>query len=736
MLPRYRPLIVALILLFIGFGPPQADAQAQGAVSGRVTEAESGAPLPGANVVVEDARLGVSTDRNGRFELRNVPEGSQTLIVSFIGFENAEVTVDVQAGTTVEQNVELASKLLQSGEVIVTGLREGQVRAMNQKKQALQVMDVLSADAIGKLPDQNVAEAVQRLPGVSIRTDRGEGRFVRIRGTSSELNNVTLNGGTLASTASSRATALDLVPANMISGVEVVKAVTPDMEANAVGGTLNINTLTAFDRADTFASGTVSGLVQPEVVEFGKREPRYRANATAGTQFGADNQFGIVASVSASRRDFTVSTLDPDTWVLNEETGFLFPNELESQAEENERERYGANLNLDYQPSAQTQLYVRSLFTRRIENEINTESELTFEGDLVNQTERTGQFTRGSVELDLAPSEQTDDLYSFSLGGEQQIGAVALSVDGTYTRGDSEFGGPDLTFETPGGGDGDPRASASYNTKPYFFEITPDNPAFVADPANYALRTVQLESRDIIEDTYVASTDIRWNTELGSAEGYVKVGGKIQARDKTVDESEINYDPTDQAPSLAEFAISPLDVFQPNGIFYVSGDVQAGAEYVRNNFDDESQFVFLADDTAEDEAEGDSDNEETIYAGYGMASFDIGRLNILGGVRIEHTARGGDPLPTRRRRRLFGRRPDEGNRDEWLHECAAVAPPALRRYPGSHPARLVVKHHRPARLRPAGQFRGGRNRRNHPDQHLARQSGSGAFHRDELRPCR
>ena len=109
-----------------------------------------------------------------------------------------------------------------------------------QERQAATVMDVVSADEIGTLPDQNVAEAVQRVPGVFMETSRGEGRTVSIRGVAPNLNNVTLNGQPLASTATDRATALDLLPASMVSSIEVIKAVTPDMDANTIGGTVNL----------------------------------------------------------------------------------------------------------------------------------------------------------------------------------------------------------------------------------------------------------------------------------------------------------------------------------------------------------------------------------------------------------------------------------------------------------------------------------------------------------------
>jgi outer membrane cobalamin receptor len=222
-MPDYYNVLFALCTLLVGgllLSPP-ASAQTTGTIEGRVVDAEDGAPLPGANVVVEGTSLGTSTNESGRFTLSGVPTGSQTVRISFVSYEDTEKTVDVDSGRRATLTVRLQSQVTEAGEVVVTGIRESQMRSVNQKKQAPNVVDALSADDIGNLPEKNVAEAVQRLPGIVLKNDRTEGRFVSIRGGASNLNNVTLNGNALASTAGSRATALDLLPAEMVSNVEV-----------------------------------------------------------------------------------------------------------------------------------------------------------------------------------------------------------------------------------------------------------------------------------------------------------------------------------------------------------------------------------------------------------------------------------------------------------------------------------------------------------------------------------
>ncbi|WP_103027669.1 TonB-dependent receptor [Salinibacter altiplanensis] len=657
---RYHTFFVFAAALLFVISAAGAHAQSTGTIQGRVVEAGDETSLPGANVLVQGTSIGTSTDGDGRYEVRGVPAGEQTLTVSFVGFENRSKTVTVEAGQTTTVDFDVSSATLTSGELVVTGLREGQVRSTNQKKQALEVVDVLSATEAGKLPDGNVAESLQRLPGVSIKTDRGEGRFVRVRGTSSNLNNVSLNGSTVASSAGSRATALDLLPSSMISSVEVTKAIRPDMEANAVGGTVNINTLTAFDRRGTFLDVNLTNLQQPDVMEFSDDQFRYEGSATGGTTFGAENQFGIVASLSASRRDFNVSILDPDEWrqdsnLANNETGgntsFAYPNELETQAEDNERDRISGSLNFDWRPTSQTNLYMRALGTERSETLKNNESELTFapEDDPIQTSSTTGRFPRGSVELDVARDDGDNRLYSLTLGGDQTFGDVKWSVNSSYSRGRKDLTRYDHTWETPNVSedkDGDPRAAASYDTGPFFFKLTPENPDYVANPENYTLRTAQLESEDVTENTYNVSTDLRWNTSLAGAEGYLKAGGKFLQRDKVVDFEEVVFDTTatSPAPTLAPFSRGrAISSSQPNGIFFTTGLVEEVTRFTNENLASRNDFnsdLFALDEeeTAEESAENDSDNGENIYAGYAMGEFTAGNLTVLGGLRIEHTA--------------------------------------------------------------------------------------------------
>ena len=328
----------------------------QGVIEGYVYEESTGDPLPGANIVIEGTTQGAASGANGFYRINNVDAGTWQLLISSIGYSPSNVSVSVSSDAVTRQDFYLQITALELDGVLVTGLRRGQVLSVNEKRQSLSVIDVVSADEIGKLPDINVAESAQRVPGVTIRTDRGEGRFVSIRGTPPNRNNVTFNGQAMASSAGTRATALDLVPSEMVSTIEVSKAITPDMDANALGGSVNINTLTAFDRPGRFLQVSFNGMEHQLSTNFGGERFPFRSSLTAGTRFGANNGWGIVVSGTASRRDFNTAIASPTDWVELDDGNFA-PEEYEREVEDNNRVRYSVNTNLDFRPTQQTSLF-------------------------------------------------------------------------------------------------------------------------------------------------------------------------------------------------------------------------------------------------------------------------------------------------------------------------------------------------------------------------------------------
>ena len=235
-----------LVMCLFAILPGMLFAQGTGTVKGRVLDALTNESLPSANIVIEDPFLGTITDLNGDYVLNNVPVGTQTIKVSYMGYQEQEFTVNVTAGETQTMDVSLEVLSIMGEEIVVTAQVYGQRAAINQQFSSLTVKNVVSSEKIEELPDANAAEAIGRLPGISLKRNSGEANQIVIRGLSPKYNNVTIEGIRMSSTSDfDRSVDLSLVQSELLSGIEVTKSLTPDMDADALGGTVNLRLLEA-----------------------------------------------------------------------------------------------------------------------------------------------------------------------------------------------------------------------------------------------------------------------------------------------------------------------------------------------------------------------------------------------------------------------------------------------------------------------------------------------------------
>ena len=240
---KLKPVALAMAMLLA----PHTVAQAA-VVTGIIKD--DGNVLPGATVRVIGTEITTSTNYKGEFEILKLPAGQYQLEVEYLGYEKQQIDIQVAD----DELKSLGTVLLNTPsnaieEIVVLGqILRGEMAASNIQKSSKKIMNVISSDGIGKLPDRNAAEAVQRVPGVSIERDQGEGRFVAVRGLPSHWSSSTVNGSRLPTAeqeTSHRGTAFDFFPSEMIEFVEVTKALTPDMEGDAIGGNVNFITRTA-----------------------------------------------------------------------------------------------------------------------------------------------------------------------------------------------------------------------------------------------------------------------------------------------------------------------------------------------------------------------------------------------------------------------------------------------------------------------------------------------------------
>lgn len=212
-----------------------------GSIRGRIVDS-SKQILPGASVFIEKLQSGVISDVNGFYTFPNLSPDTYTLKISYIGYSPVEIQITIPYGKTIERNI-VMEEGVELQEVVIGGALQGQRRAIASQKNHLGITNVVSADQVGKFPDSNIGDALKRISGINVQYDQGEARFGQVRGTSADLSSVTINGNRIPSAeGDTRNVQLDLIPADMVQTVEVNKVVTPDMDGDAIGGSVNLKT--------------------------------------------------------------------------------------------------------------------------------------------------------------------------------------------------------------------------------------------------------------------------------------------------------------------------------------------------------------------------------------------------------------------------------------------------------------------------------------------------------------
>ncbi|HSN73119.1 MAG TPA: TonB-dependent receptor [Steroidobacteraceae bacterium] len=599
-------------------------------VSGRVIDGATGRPLPGAIVRIEGAAGRVVADRSGRFRLRDLPDSDVALIVSSIGYEDVRLVVGPTAADEVRSIALSATSTTE--ELIVTGFRAAQANALQAKRIADVIKDQITANDVGKLPDQNAAEALQRVPGVSITIDQGEGRYVTVRGVDPSYNNVTIDGQIIGvPEGDSRRIALDTIPSDLLSKLEVVKTVTPDMDGNAIGGAVNIVTPSAFDTAE--------GSFFKAEAEYGyydlNGESPYGAALSWGSTFGGDDQFGIVLSGSYSFREYASENVQGNIW--EEEGDYFIPEELVLRDYSLERERSGIVANFEWRPSEDVQLYFRNLFNRFEDTEERLQTIYDYRnGDLIDQTATSGTFIiddegdgpEGERLVKYRTEKQT--IQTSTLGGDFEFGAWTLGAALTY--GEAE---QDTPFDNEWSFEIDEPLPMTYDTSSFFFTVD-GGPAF-HEASGYEFNELERARQIVDEELNVAQLDLQRDLSFGSNAGYVKFGAKYVSRDKTSDQDADVFDGFDGDLTLDQVSRPGRRDFYSSERRYEFGPIvdYGAAEAV---FRDSNALFERSDgDSFEVSREADYRVQEDVLAGYVMAGADVGAWSFVGGVRVEET---------------------------------------------------------------------------------------------------
>ena len=305
---------------------------------GRATDT-SGAVLPGARVRLQPGDFTAATNEQGEFNLIGIAPGNYTLTISYVGFTTFTQQVQVTAGQV--SRVEVQMKVaIANEEVTVVADAQGVAQAINEQRTSDNILDVMPEGVINSLPNENIADVVGRMPGVSLERDEGEGKYVQIRGTEPRLNNTTVDGVELPAPEDNvRQFKLDTIPSDIVEAVEVNKTLAANQDADAIGGTVNLVTKKAGD-LPTLKFGGIGGFTPIE-------NTRYMGlvTGTAGQRFGADKRFGALFSGSYDYNGRGIDDFEPQP-----DPYYLIPvyDSMDIREYRYQRKRYGFGGSLDY----------------------------------------------------------------------------------------------------------------------------------------------------------------------------------------------------------------------------------------------------------------------------------------------------------------------------------------------------------------------------------------------------
>lgn len=525
--------------------------------------------------------------------------------------------------------IAIASERLSAADAAATGATEhvevvGQAasidQALKEQRNSDNIESVVHADGVAQLPDANVAEAVQRLPGISVERDQGEGRFVSVRGLGPDLNSVTINGTLVPSPQSARrAVALDVLPSELVQSLSVIKTLTPDMDANSLGGTVDVQSLSAFDHKGLFYTGTSEAGYNQNTHQ---TSPKFSGAISDRFSLGdgIDN-FGVAAALSWNKRDFGSDNVETGgAWDFNDGARL---NSFEQRVYDISRERTGGGLNFDYKPDDDTQLYLRTLYSRFKDSETRHSTSLEFD-----KPQAAGELGKAKAKRKLKQREETQEIQSYVFGGERMLGLWTLSGQAGYSRSSEDSPGH-IAGATFKGNSSFPNSGFYDTEKP-----RPIISAGFYDPSNFTLDKVDWEEQDTRDTEKNLRLDLARDYDVEGYASQVKFGGKVSRRNKDNDLNAWVYKDFDDAGfNDAQLNMTPFD---KGNVHYQLG--QFGPGISGGAIKDLIGGLNPGDYYDEQESRAnDFKMREDINAAYVMNTVDIDDWRFIAGMRYEGT---------------------------------------------------------------------------------------------------
>lgn len=621
---RLRSFSVKLLMMVVICGLIAAGLSAQsgkGVISGRAVDT-TGAILQGAQVELQPQGLAVASDRQGEFSISDLAPGAYTITVSYVGFSPFTAKLNVVSGQTAR--VDAILKVATKGEeIMVTADRpHGEAEAINRQRTSDNILDVLPADVIRSLPNANVADAVGRLPGVTLERDEGEGKYVQIRGTEPRLNNVTIDGINVPAPEDNvRQIKLDTIPSGIVESVEVNKTLSANQDADAIGGTVNLVTKTAGD----LPTLTIEGLggFTPIV------DTRYvgELTGTVGQRFGAQKRFGALFSASYDYNGRGIDDIEPQP-----DPAFATPyyDSLDLREYRYKRTRYGLGGSLDYKLSEGSGVYLHYFY-----------SDFKDYGDKWVYTlndQDVPKFKTSSRLPDFG-------IGSLAIGGKHIYTSswVSWELSVARSRQLAAGGDPGATFKYLGSTTCSYDQAATTNIHLPRFDPACDAPGSpVFDPTQYYLSEFDSTSGETSQVNLQGAVSMARNYHVKSHASTFEFGFKVRNAHKGQDaysgvyDNVGNYGNTGNPPLLSQF----LSGFNNPNYYFGAYNFGRVTDYSKiTSFFNANPDLFPLDVPATllGSAASNFDLTERVSAAYAMNTIEFGRFRLQTGLRLEAT---------------------------------------------------------------------------------------------------
>ena len=610
----------AVTVLFFNCWPALAQS-GRGTVTGTVTD-QQGRSLQGARVTLDPSGATALTNSTGLYTITGLPAPMHYKVsVTYAGFADTAQEYDLKASETEQMNFSLAVASNTENVQVYAGRQGGEIEAINRTFNADNVINVLPADVITSLPNANVADAIGRLPSVSVERDEGEAKYVQIRGTEPRLTHTTLDGVTIASPEAVRQIKLDLIPADLVESVQINKTLLANQEGDGIGGSVDLRTKSAESRPTVALEGT--GGYMPII---GGR-PQWMVDGTVGKRFLEGDKLGALIGLTYDYNGRGINDLEPGpalTGTYDLRDYFYY------------RDRRGLAGTLDYRFNDTSSIYLKGLYSH-----FNNFGEDSIYSPKINTFVSALQGANdGTISFQQLLRRPVQDIGGVQLGGRSVIKQALLSWDLDASVARTRDEGYSDAYFGPSSDTNNPLNNIQYGLdlkNPLIPVLQVQNGVTLYQPNQLFLNRIERQY------TYSPEVDLGFGASLltpytlGGHSGTFEFGGRFRNEHKFENQDTREFFPTAANPEDPTLAQSNFlsNFSDPN---YYGGHFGPYGPGV--SFDKVSAFTAVADGGVDGgDILGNSFNQlEKVSAGYLMNTLNLNKFRFIVGVRFEATS--------------------------------------------------------------------------------------------------